>query len=326
MTGKKKISVIIPLYNCSLLVSRALESVNNQSIEENIEVLIIDDGSTDDSVEVVKKSNINAEVIHQENQGPAVARNKGIEIASGEYIAFLDADDYWEPEFLNSTVSFMESHPEAIAVSTGQLHRIPGKPDAIVPSALKERPGDFSGPFLIDDFYDFWAEHNHVCTGSAVVRTDVAKKAGGQRSDLRITEDLEFWGYLATFGSWGFIPEVLFVSDGGIVTRQKGWIEKNLIRWRSAPQIELWEKRIIGNFNGTIPRGYVRFRGKIIRNLVYSMIMSDRRELAYQTVRKYRDQMPSDRISHLFRIASGNKFSWKVLSDILLKREYSRDF
>lgn len=66
----------------------------------------------------------------------------------------------------------------------------------------------------------------HVCTGSITIRIDIARQAGGMREDLRQCEDLEFWAYLATFGKFGFIPEVLFVSDGNAVTRSQGWIDK----------------------------------------------------------------------------------------------------
>lgn len=326
MSTGEKISVVIPLYNSSALISRALNSINFQETSCPVEVTVVDDGSTDNSVEIVKNSSSPVTIINQSNQGPAAARNKGILASSGKYLAFLDADDYWNPGFLSATSDFLEKNPEAVAVSTGQIHKIPGKADTVVPSFLKDNHRIPPEPVLIDDFYGFWAKYNHVCTGSVMMRTEFAKKSGGQRTDLRITEDLEYWAYLASSGQWGFIPQVLFVSDGGLITRETGWIEKNRKRWESAPSIEEWEERIINNFSGKIPQSYYSFRGRIIRNLVYSMIMSDRKDLARQTVRQNIEQLPSDKLSQLYRLASFSRISWNILADYLYKREYNRKF
>lgn len=85
----------------------------------------------------------------------------------------------------------------------------------------------------------------HVCTGSVTIKTNIIRESGGMRSDLRITEDLEFWALLSTYGEWGFIPEILFVSDGRDVTQSQGWLSKMEQRWKNAPSITEWEKRII---------------------------------------------------------------------------------
>lgn len=96
------ISLIIPVYNVEDYLQKALESIENQTFK-NYEVIIIDDGSTDNSVEIIKKfceKNENFRFIKQANKGPAEARNQGISICKGEYIAFMDSDDYLEPNFL----------------------------------------------------------------------------------------------------------------------------------------------------------------------------------------------------------------------------------
>jgi hypothetical protein len=108
------------------------------------------------------------------------------------------------------------------------------------------------------------------------MRTDIVKQTGGQRPELRITEDLEFWVYLATFGKWGFIPKVLFVSDGGAVTKQQGWWVKNQKRWASAPTVEDWESRIIERVPEDRMCSFRRARGRIAKNLAYAMILSQR--------------------------------------------------
>ena len=92
-----KVSVIIPVYNCDEYVGTTLESVINQDFD-SYEIIVIDDGSTDNSLEIInatlKDCEIPYKVVHQENGGVSVARNHGIKISSGEYLVFVDADDY----------------------------------------------------------------------------------------------------------------------------------------------------------------------------------------------------------------------------------------
>ena len=91
------ISVIIPLYNCERYIEECIESISNQSLVDQIEVIIIDDGSTDDSFKTasnyLKKYNIQGMILKQQNRGVSAARNAGIESAKGEFITFVDADD-----------------------------------------------------------------------------------------------------------------------------------------------------------------------------------------------------------------------------------------
>ena len=92
----KKVSIIIPVYNNEKYVEKCIRSVMEQTFR-NIEIIIIDDGSQDDSVEILNR--LAAEdkrivLVHQENGGVAIARNRGLELAKGEYVTFIDGDDY----------------------------------------------------------------------------------------------------------------------------------------------------------------------------------------------------------------------------------------
>jgi glycosyltransferase involved in cell wall biosynthesis len=318
------ISIIIPLYNGSLLVKRCLDSIYNQKGSFELEVIVIDDGSTDNSVDIVKNYSQPIILLQQTNSGPAAARNKGIKAATGKYLAFLDADDYWEAEFLLETIGFLEKQEDAIAVSVGQIHKIPNKPDSITPSILKTEPTKYKQATLLKDFYNFWAKHMHVCTGSVLMRTEIVRHTGGQRPELRITEDLEFWAYLATFGKWGFIPKILFISDGGAVTKKTGWLEKNQKRWASAPSVEDWEKRIIRTIPDDLIESFSKARGIIAKNLTYSMILSKRKSLARETVRKYGKYFPSDQLSKWIKGASKISFLWHGIIILITQRETHR--
>ena len=108
----KKASVIIPLYNAERYISRTLQSVLSQSYK-NIEIIIVDDESPDDSVKVCQQfTDPRIKIIHQKNRGLAGSRNTGIRNASGEYIAFMDADDIWLPEKLAKHIAHLENNPE----------------------------------------------------------------------------------------------------------------------------------------------------------------------------------------------------------------------
>lgn len=320
MFDKSKISIIIPLYNGALLIERCLDSVFSQEGDYQTEVIVVDDGSTDDSIALVKAYSNTIIVVQQTNQGPAAARNKGLEEATGSYVAFLDADDYWDLNFLKHTVSFMETH-DVVAVSVGQIHKISGKPDRVMPQLDDTKDKINTNGVVLDDFYDFWAAHNHVCTGSVLMRTQIAKQTGGQRPELRITEDLEFWGYLATFGAWGFIPKVLFVSDGGLVTKSQGWLQKNKKRWQSAPTVEDWEARIIKSIKPKESASFEKVKGRIAKNLAYAMIMSNRYEQARQTTLAYGQHYPKDKIAQMLTACASYQWLWVVLAKGLSLRE-----
>ena len=314
-----KISVIIPAYNSSALIKRTMDSVLAQ--EGDFEIIIVDDCSTDDTVAIVEGLNKSGIKVFRQNRnmGPAAARNRGLAAASGEYCAFLDGDDFWEPDFLKETVAFLDGHPEAVAVSVMQCHKILGKEPSIVPKGT-----NVSEAIILEDFFDFWRKYNHVCTGSVLFRTEIALKIGGQREDLRICEDLEYWAMLALHGKWGFIPKVLFTSDGGAVTRKQGWLEKNMIRWNNAPPFEEWRKRIDAQQSQWKTVSMETALGRIVRNLCYCHIMSRKDILARREVRDFGRLFPKNKINGIFRYMALTAASWKIWCAFLRYREIHR--
>ena len=104
------VSVIIPVYNGGRHLRAALESVFAQTYRP-FEVIVVDDGSTDDS-SAIAQSFPDVRYIHQQNQGVAAARNRGIDAARGEFFAFLDQDDLWTPEKLKLQIGYLLGHPD----------------------------------------------------------------------------------------------------------------------------------------------------------------------------------------------------------------------
>lgn len=124
-----KVSIIVPLYNKAPYVEKALESILAQSFGD-WECIIVDDGSTDNSGELADEfamHNAQCMVIHQENSGVSAARNRGIAESRGEYIAFLDADDWWTPTFLEEMMQLAEDYPEAGIYASNYIYYKPGK-------------------------------------------------------------------------------------------------------------------------------------------------------------------------------------------------------
>ena len=313
------LSIIIPVYNKSKLINRCLDSIFKQTTIHSYEVVLVDDGSTDDSVELIKaRTEGNIILYEQQNAGPSVARNKGVELSHGKYCAYLDADDYWGDGFIEKTVSFLEEHDDCVAVNVAQRH-LTLSGEHVAPVCYNE----YSKPFVLDDFYSFWATYMHVCTGSVVIRSEVIKQIGGMRTDLRITEDLEFWALVSTYGSWGFIPEILFVSDGmETITNQAEWLKKMQIRWNNAPSVTDWEKRIVKRANQT--EEYKKARGRIARNLVYCQLLSGRERLARREAKLYGQNFTNDAIGKLMNFARRIPLMWWLLCKFLKYREWHR--
>lgn len=117
MNGKT-VSIIVPVYNCEKYIKKCLESALGQTYA-NIEIIVIDDGSTDQSLDIIyhtARGRSNVQIIHQENQGVSTARNRGLENAVGEYITFLDGDDYLGESYIENLVRAIEQNNSDLVI------------------------------------------------------------------------------------------------------------------------------------------------------------------------------------------------------------------
>lgn len=129
-----RLSIIVPLYNKAPYVKKALDSIVSQTFKD-WECIIVDDGSTDGSAAICEKYiNTASQTIHntlhliqQQNAGVAAARNNGVEASRGEYVCFLDADDWWEPTFLEEIDRLISEYPNAGIYATNYIYYKPGK-------------------------------------------------------------------------------------------------------------------------------------------------------------------------------------------------------
>ncbi|MFC1826131.1 glycosyltransferase family 2 protein [Thermodesulfobacteriota bacterium] len=120
-TGKKRqVSVIIPTYNRALMLKEAIDSVLAQDFQD-FELIVVDDGSTDQTSEILNAYREDITVLHQHNQGVSSARNAGVTAASGSLVAFLDSDDLWLPRKLSHQIDFFIANPEAQICQTEEI-------------------------------------------------------------------------------------------------------------------------------------------------------------------------------------------------------------
>src|ERR1700676_3628629 len=108
-----RVSVIIPVFNAARTIEQAIESVRAQSFTD-FEIVAVDDGSTDGSIEILRRCGYPARVLQQKNHGPSAARNLGIANSTGEYLGFLDADDWWKPELLARMVAALDRDSQSV--------------------------------------------------------------------------------------------------------------------------------------------------------------------------------------------------------------------
>jgi glycosyltransferase involved in cell wall biosynthesis len=188
------ISVVIPLYNKGRYIKRALDSVFAQTFQD-FDVFVIDDGSTDDGPEIVRRyPDFRLRIIHQENAGPGAARNRGIRESHASYVAFLDADDEWLPEFLENRLEKMKKYPKCDVV-IGPSHCGSQKTDQ---SSIWREIGIQEGEWkLFEDstWKDLKLVHGlfHPC--SAVFRRKVLEKYSGfyDKNKCCFSEDRYLW-------------------------------------------------------------------------------------------------------------------------------------
>jgi len=160
MTADPLVSVIIPVYNYDRYLGEAIESVLSQTYKQ-LEVIVVDDGSTDQSGEVARSfADRGVRYCHQNNAGIGPARNKGLESAQGDYLAFLDSDDRWPVEKIERQLRAFESDPtlEMVFGQAAQLHNGPEWDEGIKnqePAPASMVPGMVAGTMLIkrDAFY-----------------------------------------------------------------------------------------------------------------------------------------------------------------------------
>jgi glycosyltransferase involved in cell wall biosynthesis len=207
-----KITVIMPAYKAAATIAAALGSIRAQTVPVH-EVIVVDDGSPDDTAELVARDFPEVRLLRQPNAGPAVARNNGAQAATGDWLAFLDADDVWLADKLERQLPATEDPKVAIVAG-----RVVGR----------REPHFNPAP----DFDSLWA-HNTIPTSSVLLRRAAFCAAGGMAAHLPPCEDYHLWLRLAGTGCRIVVvnaPVVIYSPTDQSLTR-------NLSRFAEAERV-----------------------------------------------------------------------------------------
>jgi len=198
------ISIIIPTYNRKLFLIHAIDSVLNQTYQ-NLELIIIDDGSSDKSIEYIKKKYPSIKIYKQFNKGVSSARNKGIKISSNNWIAFLDSDDRWHPRKLEMQINYLVKNPKYKICHTDEIWIRKGI------RINQHKKHKKYGGFIFDKCLNLC----RISPSSVIIHKDVFNKTGLFNEKLPVCEDYDLWLRITAKFPVLYLDEKLTIKYGG---------------------------------------------------------------------------------------------------------------
>ncbi len=199
-----KISVIIPTYNREKFIEKAINSVLAQSVKP-YEVIIIDDGSTDETFNLLKKYKNKIKLLTQKNTGVSSARNLGIKVADGEWIALLDSDDIWLKHKLSTQIKYHKENPRIEISQTNEEWIRDGKVFKQPKKYIKK-----SG-FIFSDLLT----HSTISPSTTLIKKSIFDDIGYFDENLIVCEDYDLWLRIALKYEFGLIEDSLILKYGG---------------------------------------------------------------------------------------------------------------
>jgi hypothetical protein len=198
-----RVSVILPVFNAAQTIAQAIDSVRAQTFTD-FEIVAVDDGSADASIEALRRYGDAVKILHQERRGPSAARNLGVANSSGECLGFLDADDWWKPEFLAQMLAALDDdrHRDCVmAYCDLQLVDSLGKPFPTSLMAVREN----RSPTVAEMLDALWP----IMPSGVVIRRGALASVGGYPEPLYAFEDVYLWLLLREQGPFAYVNEEL---------------------------------------------------------------------------------------------------------------------
>jgi len=219
-----RISVVIPAYNAARYVAEAVDSVLAQSLPPR-EVIVVDDGSTDDTEAVVRRFQDRVRYVRQPNGGSAAARNRGIREARGELIALLDADDVWFPEKLKKQWECLRDHPEAGLVHTNFYYCDENGDERVLGVLGRERVGRC---------YEIMFQDNGINNSTTLIRRECFDRVGLFDESFKTCQDYDLYLRMSRYYEFAFLDEPLAVyrRHDSNITNDNSRMLKNELRVR----------------------------------------------------------------------------------------------
>lgn len=207
------ISAVIPAYNSARFLALAIESILQQTRPVD-EIIVVDDGSTDETRKIAKSFGERITYIHQLNKGPSAARNRGIESAKGNWIAFLDADDQWTPDKIDKQLIALDKEP-GLKLLAADMSEIDEAGNLLTKSMLAkhhflERFQSLNGAPIPSALAEL-LKKNFIPTGTVLAEKSVLVDTGLFNSSIRFGEDLELWAKIACQHPITCLPEVMML-------------------------------------------------------------------------------------------------------------------
>ena len=188
------IAIVIPLYNKEHSVERAIKSVLEQTIKFQ-QLIIVNDGSTDNSLAAAKQfDDQRIVIIDQPNQGVCAARNNGVKAANADYICFLDADDAWEPHFLEEITNLITMNPDA-GIYCARYAELDENGNRFIGNLVNIEP-DFCGQ-LTDFFNTYRYNRSVICSSNTCIKKSYLNQIGNFPNNIKIGEDIYVWLQIA---------------------------------------------------------------------------------------------------------------------------------
>lgn len=298
MNQNPLVSVIVPTYNRAGVICRTIDNIFAQTFRD-IEVIVVNDGSTDDTLARLRRYVGRIKVISQANAGPSTARNRGIEAARGEFIAFQDSDDLWMPSKLERQVSLLTKSDKAVVCCLcNAVFRYTDRPEMTA----------FRRAWLFPDLEEgIWNNVAEVLATrfvlfcqSVLIRREVLERIGGFDETLTYHEDYELPLRLALEGPWAFIREPLTIWQQGA---PGSWSDKALNEESCLKECEVRMRlKILARLGETD-------RERHVRKLLARELARNRRELWRVELATSRRPGASMAASILSRI---DRYCWAV--------------
>ena len=258
-----RVSVVIPTFNCERFIGRTVGSALRQTYRD-FEIIVVDDGSTDGTQAVLAEYGEALHYIKQANQGASAARNAALSRATGEYIAYLDADDLWHPEKLAHQVEYLDAYPSCGFVHTEVA--VIDEQDSVLYARFNKETGRTvpQGKCLRDIL-----QRSHIQTLTVLERRSAFDRAGEFDLRLPVAQDYLHWIQVALQGyEVGYLPEPL-----------------GQYRWRAGSLMSS-QRRLLGDFTKIYEILLAEHRleevhGSEVRRLIDTQLYTNQRQLAY---------------------------------------------
>lgn len=282
-----RVSVVIPAYNSGKYLARTIDSVLAQTRSAD-EIIVVDDGSTDDTESVAKSYVNKIRYIHQENAGPSAARNTGIRAAKYDWIAFLDSDDQWLPEKLELQIELLSRHRSLVWAGANYIRCLndKNKQSPNVPLAKAEKL--LAGKEYYDDFYDAFIAGACGWTGTMIIKKDSLCQAGLFRVGLLKAEDIDMWLRIAyQWPRFGYTSKPLAVYHMDIPTSIS---QKHA---KAAMGFDFVDRHIaLAEEHGVLDR-FAKCAGTLVRRRIRTLFFGGRGQQVKKIILKYKAYLPA---------------------------------